>query len=65
MPGYPRGSNMKLWLDLAILATEQLLHMLHTISTASYREPDSDASTAAAGAPNCENGLIESEAASV
>ena len=32
------SSNMKLWLDFAILSIEQLLDMLNTIRTA-YREP--------------------------
>tara|TARA_X000000950_G_C13654194_1_gene553024 strand:- start:144 stop:320 length:177 start_codon:yes stop_codon:yes gene_type:complete len=58
---------MKLWLDFAILSTEHLLDMLHTISTA-YREPanvGSNASRAAAAAPNGENGLIDSLATAV
>jgi hypothetical protein len=61
------SSNMKLWLDFAILSIEHLLNMLHTISTA-YREPanvGSNASTAAAAAPNGENGLIDSLATAV
>ena len=61
------SSNMKLWLDFAILSTEHLLVMLHTISTA-YREPanvGSNASRAAAAAPNGENGLIDSLATAV
>ena len=59
------NSNMKLWLDFAILSIEHLLDMLHTISTA-YREPanvglvGSNAIRAAAAAPNGENGLIDS-----
>ena len=59
------SSNM--WLDFAIMSIEQLLNVLHTIRTA-YREPaivGRDASTAAAVAPNGENGHIESEAVPV
>ena len=64
------SSNMKLWLDFAILSIEHLLDMLHTISTA-YREPanvglvGSNAIRAAAAAPNGENGLIDSLATAV
>ena len=56
-----------MWLDFAIMSIEQLLNVLRTIRAA-YREPaivGRDASTAAAVAPNGENGHIESEAVPV